>query len=219
MKFFGKNLKVFVVLLFAMVCYTDLMDAQVRTNRGNTNTRGGGGQVFDDASRSRFNISEKIYIGGSFGGNLNSFGGGGRIFLDLSPIVGYRVTPKFIVGAGPMYTFFKAGNLQSSIWGGRVMTRYTVFRNVFAQAEVQNLVLKDKAFDCKDSVRRFPIGGGISQSLGGAFRLNGVLMYDLLYNGDGGLNNTNCNSPALNGLIGNVFNSPLIVRGGFSLGF
>lgn len=81
-----------------------------------------------------------------FGGNFwLSFGQ--STYVDVEPIAGYRVTPRFIVGGGPMYIYEKYNSpidrkisapngsffyetaykrIERHIWGGRAMMQYAI---------------------------------------------------------------------------------------------
>ena len=93
-----------------------------------------------------------------WGGNLGLMFGTYTV-IDVSPLVGYKVTEKFHVGTGLTYTYYKYtedGTYNGSsttkgfeysthIYGGRVFTRYYFLSNLFAHVEDEfiNLELPD----------------------------------------------------------------------------
>ena len=98
---------------------------------------------FVDVSAQK-NTESKFYWGGNFGLMFGTY-----TVIDISPLVGYKVTEKFHVGTGVTYTYYKykqdgtynGGNATSgqsfstSIYGGRFFTRYFLAENLFLHAE------------------------------------------------------------------------------------
>lgn len=82
------------------------------------------------------NVKDKVFYGGNIGLQFGTF-----TFIDISPMLGYRVTDKFSVGVG--YTFNYLNNRYSRtsliIRGGRVFARYFVFPQLFLHAEYEGL--------------------------------------------------------------------------------
>jgi hypothetical protein len=72
--------------------------------------------------------------------------------IDISPLVGYKVTEKFHVGTGLTYTYYKyqedgpngtqGVSFKTSIYGGRLFTRYFVADNLFLHVEDELLNLE-----------------------------------------------------------------------------
>ena len=82
-----------------------------------------------------------------------------------------------------------------------------LFNPVFAHAEYQVLSAKDLYdFEGRELVQRLPLGGGISQRIGGNSYVNIMVLYDVLYNPNSQYN-----------LLNNSFNG-FIIRAGVSLG-
>jgi hypothetical protein len=93
-----------------------------------------------------------------WGGNLGLMFGTYTI-IDISPEVGYKVTERFHVGTGLTYTYYKykiegtyngssttnGYSFSTSIYGGRLFTRFYVLPNLFlhAEDEIINLDLPD----------------------------------------------------------------------------
>ncbi len=83
-----------------------------------------------------------------WGGNLGLMFGTYTI-IDISPEVGYKVTERFHVGTGLTYTYYKykiegtyngpnttsGYSFSTSIYGGRLFTRFYALPNLFLQAE------------------------------------------------------------------------------------
>jgi len=132
------------------------------------------------------NTESKFYFGGNFGLMFGQF-----TVIDISPLVGYKVTERFHVGTGLTYTYYKykedgtyngstttdGFEFSTHIYGGRLFTRYYVLDNLFLHAEDEfiNLELPDLALYPKEvSLSRqwlnsVLVGGGY----GHAFNVDG----------------------------------------------
>jgi hypothetical protein len=70
---------------------------------------------------------QRIFWGGGFGLTLGSI-----THIDVSPIVGYRVTNRFSAGIGGTYQYYNysAYNIKTSIYGGKVFASYTIIKDI-----------------------------------------------------------------------------------------
>lgn len=96
-------------------------------------------QDYRQTPKERF--SDKIFVGGGLGLQFGTL-----TLIDVSPIIGYRVTEKFETGLGFTYKYYKykdyyaiGSDLKSNILGGSVFARYHIFENVFAHVEFERL--------------------------------------------------------------------------------
>lgn len=141
------------------------------------------------------------------------FGGGGTFQLDsrflvlgASPIMGYMITPKFSSGLGVtyQYTNYKFLNQSAHTYGGRLFSRYNIFRTVYAMGEYEmlNMGLPRVASETpRRWVDRLLIGGGYFQRFPGnrgGFNLG--IFYDVFFQ---------YNSPG-------PYSSPWVYRVGFT---
>jgi hypothetical protein len=83
---------------------------------------------------------DKVSIGGYFGvqfGTLTS--------INVSPLAIYEVTPQFYTGVGFTYLYYrdKYYGYSSSGYGGNLLARYHVWKDIFVQAEYDPLYLID----------------------------------------------------------------------------
>jgi hypothetical protein len=119
----------------------------------------------------------KVFVGGNFGLQFGSI-----TYLDLSPMVGYRISDRFSAGVGVTYQYLKNNfyNITTNVYGGRVFGRYFIRQNIFAHAEYN--VLNLQAFDLSPvqriSVGSLLVGGGYIQR----FAKNSGMTVMLLYN-------------------------------------
>lgn len=151
-------------------------------------------------------LSDRVFFGGSF--SVNFFNG---IFVDVSPLIGYKVTDRFSAGVGVTYQYLKTDqrgvNFSTSIYGGRLFTRYNIYRNFFLHGEYESINLEVLAFDENDVpiIKREWVpgafaGGGINQPIGGSANLSIYALYNFLHD--------ERRSP---------YNSPLVLRVGVNL--
>lgn len=142
------------------------------------------------------------------------YGGGGSfqltqdIFLvGASPIMGYMITNRWSSGVGVTYQYihYKFFDRATHTYGGRVFTRYNVFRSVYTMAEYEslNMELMRHGTDLpRVWVDRLLLGGGYFQPfVGGRGGFNIGIFYDFLY---------------MAGNRNNPYNSPWVYRVGFT---
>lgn len=124
-------------------------------------------------------IRDKIFVGGNFGLQL-----GTSTYIEVSPLVGYNITPKLSAGIGVTYQYFHYNdgyyNLETNVYGGRLFGRYLINNYLFVHAEYEYLNLE--AFDFyprrRVDVESILGGGGYMQRFG----RNSALVAMILYN-------------------------------------
>ncbi len=89
-------------------------------------------------------FKDRLFIGGNLGLQF-----GNQTYVDVSPLLGYRVTDKFSAGVGVTYIYYRikdgAYRYSSNIYGGRLFSRYYIIENLFAQFEPE--LLNMEVFD------------------------------------------------------------------------
>ena len=135
---------------------------------------------------------ERIFFGGNFGLQLGTITN-----IELSPLVGYKITPDFSAGTGIRYEYYKSTgkygyspSYRTFIYGSSVFTRYMFLRDLgdklrlgtgsalFAHAEYEVLSLEKKIFEYPYTeegrffIHSVLVGGGLFQPVG---RRGGVL--------------------------------------------
>lgn len=142
-------------------------------------------------------FSDRLVYGGDIGLSVGSY-----TYINVSPAVGYRVTDRLIVGLGPIYIYenYKDYHLESSMYGAKVITSFTVLRgtDINPNFQIGNLVLhlenevinvKPLMFDqfgpvygTRLWIDNFLVGGGLSQSLGSKFNVSVLILWDVTNN-------------------------------------
>lgn len=119
------------------------------------------GQEIKNKKNNDRTFKDRIFLGGSLGFSLGS----NSSLIEVSPIVGYAVTEKFVVGLGLTYKYYRYkdyyatidnGNytgfydLTTNIYGGSLWMRYfltgigiPVIENIFLHAEIEPLVFNN----------------------------------------------------------------------------
>lgn len=135
------------------------------------------------------------FAGGMIGGGWSNYGG----YFEISPLVGYKVTPNLHVGTRLTYIYssYKYGSFgtsfSSNTYGGSLFTRYTFLKFLYAQAEFEVLSYQyyqeippnsDNFQSIRNTLTNLYLGGGLYQSFGNGFATIGIfwnLLEDPLY--------------------------------------
>ena len=145
-------------------------------------------------------FKDRIYFGGNLGLQF-----GTQTYIDISPLVGYKLTETVSTGVGITYIYYKYKDsyytYSTSIYGSRVFARYLFTNNLFAHAEVEllNMELFDvniNDYYIKNTISPF-VGGGYIQRFSNNAGLYLLLLFNL---------NDSAESPYTNPIIRIGFN-------------
>ncbi len=152
-------------------------------------------------------LKDRIFYGGSLGlqfGNIT--------LIDISPMLGYKLTPRIGVGINPTYKYYsyknyygQGDNLKTNVLGAGLFGRVLILDQLFAHAEYEYLAYKTKdpltpGQNYTNEFQSVLVGAGYRERVG-----NNAFMYLLvLWN--------------LNETIDSPYSNP-IIRAGFSIGF
>jgi uncharacterized protein YxeA len=146
-----------------------------------------------------------------FGGNFNLLFGTNTL-IDISPIVGYRVTEQFSVGTGLIYNYFKrqlnnSNSVSGTGYGGRFFLRYDIQTDILANFVISPYVEQESiSYKFVDSNgNKTPrewnnnlfAGAGIIQPIGRG-SINLFILYNLTWKEN------------------SIYPEPLVVRTGFN---
>ena len=111
------------------------------------------------------NFQERIFFGGNVGAWV-----GRTTYVNLSPVVGIKITKKFSAGVGATYNYFSeqygTRKFVYTVYGGSVFARYLILDNLFAQIGVDRLSVPDYRTGLLNSrtwIDNVLIGGGYRQ--------------------------------------------------------
>lgn len=179
--FFVLALGIFFISLPVQAQYQNL------TKKDSINTQQHTGQV------ERVNPAKKsskkgggFFFGGGIGGGYSTY----NSYIQLTPIIGYRITPKVQVGSRItfMYQWSKDGRgnkYNSSIYGGSLFLRYAFLKWLYAQTEYEILSVPDyysSDANAKRTVDSFFAGLGYIQHVGGSAFMTISVLYNFLDN-------------------------------------
>lgn len=139
--------------------------------------------------QSKKSFKERLYFGGFIGLQFGTF-----TSIDISPLIGYRVTPEFNVGIGVLYNYTSfdygppIGQHGYSSWGGRLTANYTLFNFLALGIEYQYRTVEIlEGFDDlgqpifgEQGVNVLFLGGGIRQKVGRNTSMFIMAYYDVL---------------------------------------
>jgi hypothetical protein len=140
-----------------------------------------------------------------YGGNL-SLGFGNITFVDVSPLVGYMITPSFSAGLGGTYQYLRYNNFNRStdVYGARAFVRQNLFNNFFAHGEYESLSVDFQVIDPqlgfitqREWVPGVLVGPGLFSPFGRRGGMNITALYNLQYD-----------------RIRSPYGSPLVIRAG-----
>ena len=196
-----KAKRIFFITIYIVLLFTSSVMMAQNNNLNKTLAN-------DNDSESRF------FTGGSLGLQYG--------MIEISPIIGYRLSKYFSVGMGATYQYINetdpnyGTSFKTSIYGGRVFARYYLLNNFIFEGEYELLSLESKYFDFLQihNTKRFFennvfIGGGYKR----AFSENSCYYLMALYN----VNATANNHYGTITLFG--YDLPLVIRAGVEIGF
>ena len=147
-------------------------------------------------------LSDKVYIGGGAGLNV---GNNDFLNVNVSPMIGYKITDEFSTGLRLTYQYARLRDNAFNNYGGGPFAAYRITDQFFAYTEYEylNFGFNTSGQNLRDSYSAWFVGGGYSDSVGGRITLGFMVLYNLLYYSDD-------ISP---------YDSPLVYRGGVFYGF
>lgn len=123
-----------------------------------------------------YNLREHIFTGGNFGLQFGTI-----TLVDLSPLIGYKITPKFSAALGVTYTYLKDNRYNpaysTNIYGARVIGRYFILENLFAHAEYEALN-GEWIYNKRFTIYNVLAGGGYRQSITDHLFFDALLLWN-----------------------------------------
>ena len=143
----------------------------------------------------KMTLRDRIYFGGDF-----SLMFGTVTFIEISPIVGYRFTPRFSSGIGATYQYYREKTyintvIKSHIYGGRVFSKYIFLKDLnefipvgihaglLGYCEYEFLSLESFFSPLHETGRfwlhSFYLGGGLELPIGRRSRMNLLVLFNI----------------------------------------
>ncbi len=151
-------------------------------------------------------LRDRFFFGGGVG-----LAFGDVDWVEVSPLVGFRVTPRLDAGLSLMYRWRSDDryepSLDTSDYGGTLFGRFRIVPNVFLEADWESInweyVNSDLSTD-RETTTSILAGGGYYQPLGGRAGLSVSVLYNFSYDEDDPFE---------------PYGSPYVFRVGFGVGF
>lgn len=105
----------------------------ISLGQSDTTKRSPDGRVAHDEKKEELSFRDRLFWGGTLGAWF-----GTQTFIDISPLVGIKITDKLSLGVGVIYNYYSSNyggyKYTTNLYGSRVYARYFVLQNVFVQA-------------------------------------------------------------------------------------
>lgn len=130
----------------------------------------------------KFKWKEKLI----YGGNFSLFFDRNGSFIDISPLIGVKLTSKLSVSVGPVYNYFSVSNssyrYSTSIYGARSQAMYFILPQLFAQVGV-DVLNRNNPFvsdpNSRVNIQNYWVGGGYRQNVNEAIAFQASILYNL----------------------------------------
>jgi hypothetical protein len=133
-------------------------------------------------------FKDRVVFGGDFGLSFGTI-----TFIRVAPMLGYRVSDRFIIGGGPSYQYFSDNRFvpkfTSSIYGMSAFGQFVAFNNIFLQAQPEVLNVEDRfpkqspsgeIFYDRVTIPVLFVGGGIGQFNSSGSGVFVSVLYDII---------------------------------------
>ena len=139
---------------------------------------------------------ENLVLDGNLGIQIGTY-----TFIDVSPVLAYKFTPKFMTGPGLIYRYYGNRFYNTSNYGWRYMARYYPIERLFAHSEFQQIFVKDLSNQSQVVSKRVAVnsllaGLGYVQSAGPT-SIYFMILYDFLYNPNSPYQNLRATNPVI----------------------
>ena len=150
---------------------------------------------------------DRIIVGGNVSAQF-----GNATFIEVSPLVGYRITENLTSGIGFTYQYLSENyniynfyDYKATVMGARVFSQYDLIFGIFAHVEYEYSKYKFTYEDVtlgeyKGAVPAFFVGGGYNYQIGDNARFQIIALYDLLHTSE------------------SIYINPWSIRMGFNIG-
>jgi len=162
-----------LLIVSILICCTLIAEAQNKRRKSD-----------NENSLEGVPFKERIVTGGGFGLGFGST----QDFISVSPMIGYKITQKFLAGTGVTYRYTKYKFFTPAIkltdYGISPFLRYTIFSNVFLQTEFEYLNYEFPTVGTETTRKAFTgflAGGGFFQPIGNKAALYVLALYNFSY--------------------------------------
>ncbi len=150
---------------------------------------------------------DRIIVGGNVSAQF-----GNATFVEVSPLVGYRITEDLTSGLGFTYQYLSENynvynfyDYKATVMGARIFSQYDLIFGIFAHAEYEYSWYKFTYEDVnlgeyEGAVPAFFVGGGYNYQISDNARFQIIALYDVLHSAE------------------SIYINPWSIRMGFNIG-
>jgi len=167
------------------------------------------GQWGDEEMSDKPSFRDRIFTGYGLGASFGNY----YSYVSISPIVGYKITPKVAAGVGFQYRYTKYKQVRPEFstndYGASIFTRYNFYGPLFLHAEYEYLnyqLINSFGEKDRDTYNSVFLGGGFFQPVGRRVGFYLMALYNLSYT-----------DPQPGEF--SPYDSPLLLRAGITAGF
>lgn len=170
----------FILIIFLSFCYSEVA-AQYENTSGQK-------KEGDVKKRPKPQKPNRWFVGGMIGAGFSSYSS----YVEVSPLVGFKITPAFHVGTRITYIYnsyvaYRGTMAEKRVnlnhYGASLFARYIIFKGLFAQAEYEALSFDYYEFP-REWISSLFIGGGYYQNIGGRGFASFAILFNVLENVD-----------------------------------
>jgi hypothetical protein len=140
---------------------------------------------------SESSLRDRLFFGGNLGFSSGTNSGISSTIVDISPMVGYKITDKLQAGGGAIYQYYQTNyygaNASYNNWGGRAFTRYMLYESFFPHLEFEYISLDRRRIvngvqeKYRQGITSLYVGAGYSVPLGDRSSLSLTILYNVLW--------------------------------------
>jgi hypothetical protein len=135
------------------------------------------------AEKPKSSMASRFFFGGGVGASFGTVD-----YVEVSPLIGFRVVPRFDVGFQPFYRWTNDGRYAQDIttndYGASVFGRFRIVAGFFAEADYQFTSFEfpnGLGGTDRDTYDAFLAGGGYYFGMGGHVGFYTSVLYDFMY--------------------------------------
>jgi len=202
-----KTISIFAIFLVCTSLVTNAQTQPIENTEQDQTAPNNDDENGDKERPKRNDWQDRIVVGGNLGAQF-----GPSTYVEVSPIVGYKVTDMFTAGIGFTYQYFSQNfndpsilDYKAAVYGPRLFVQHDIIYGLFAHAEFEYAWYKFKYEDAyigdiSGAVPALFLGGGYNYFISDNAKLQIMALYDVI-------NGAN-----------SLYYSPLVFRMGVNIG-
>ncbi len=190
------------ILLLSFLCYFVTVQSFAQTQTIEQEEKDAEAEDFSEKK-----WKDRIIVGGNVSAQF-----GNATFIEVSPLVGYRITEDLTSGVGFTYQYLSENynvynfyDYKATVMGARIFSQYDLIFGIFAHAEYEyswyKFTFEDVTLgEYAGAVPAFFVGGGYNYQISNNARFQIMALYDVLHSAE------------------SIYINPWSIRMGFNIG-